>query len=266
MASAHKPRTTGPARAEKGDAAWFGFRRVAPGEKADLVQGVFASVAARYDLMNDLMSGGLHRRWKDRLVTMMRPKPGDVILDVAGGTGDIARRCYKRTRGQARILVCDRSADMIAIGKKRVMDAGIAGRGHGIEWIEGDAEKLPLQARSVDIYCISFGLRNVTHIDKALEEASRVLRPGGRFFCLEFSPGVQRHIRPIYDRYCQGVLPWIGRVIAEDQASYQYLAESIQTFPDQLSLKRRIEAAGLERAEWTNLTGGIAVIHAAWKL
>ena len=142
------------------------------------------------------------------------------------------------------------------------MDEGILS---GIEWITGNAEKLPLPARSIDIYSIAFGLRNVTHIDRALAEAARVLRPGGRFYCLEFSPGVRREIKPFYDRYCMGALPWIGQFVAQDRAAYQYLAESIQAFPDQAALAKRIEAAGLSRVKWTNLTGGIAVIHSAWK-
>ncbi len=245
------------------ESEWFGFRRVRPDEKTGLVEGVFASVASRYDLMNDLMSGGLHRLWKDRLVRMMNPKAGNVILDVAGGTGDIARRCWKKSRGKAEITVCDLSKAMMKEGRARMLDEGILS---GIRWIEGNAEALPLPARSVDIYCIGFGLRNVTHIDKALKEAARILRPGGRFYCLEFSPGVRKEIKPLYDRYCLGVLPWIGQMVAQDRASYEYLAESIMKFPDQKTLARRIENAGMEKVKWTNLTGGIAVIHSAWKL
>jgi demethylmenaquinone methyltransferase/2-methoxy-6-polyprenyl-1,4-benzoquinol methylase len=245
------------------ESAWFGSRRVRPEEKTRLVRDVFASVASRYDLMNDLMSGGLHRLWKDRFVRMINPKPGNVILDVAGGTGDIARRCYRRTQGKAKIIVCDLSPEMLAEGRARTLDAGILS---GIEWKTGNAEGLPLPARSVDIYCIAFGLRNVTHIDKALKEAARVLRPGGRFYCLEFSPGVRKEIKPIYDRYCMGVLPWIGQFVAKDRGAYEYLAESIRKFPDQKTLAKRIEVAGMERVKWTNMTGGIAVIHSAWKL
>lgn len=245
------------------ESSWFGFRRVNPAEKTGLVEDVFASVAGRYDLMNDLMSGGLHRLWKDRLVRLMNPKTGDFILDVAGGTGDIALRCHRRTKGKAHITVCDLSPEMLAEGRSRMTDTGVLS---GIEWITGNAEKLPLPARSVDIYCIAFGLRNVTHIDRALEEAARVLKPGGRFYCLEFSPGVRRGLKPLYDRYCLGVLPWIGQFVAKDRGAYQYLAESIQKFPDQAALGRRIETSGLSRVKWLNLTGGIAVIHSAWKL
>lgn len=245
------------------EATQFGARRVRAEEKTDLVQNVFTSVAGRYDLMNDLMSGGLHRLWKDRLVEMMNPKAGAIVLDVAGGTGDIARRCYQRSGGKAKITVCDLTPSMLEAGRKRTLDQGILS---GIDWITGNAENLPIASRSVDIYCIAFGLRNVTHIDKALEDAARVLKPGGRFFCLEFSPGVRREIKPIYDRYCMSVLPWIGQWVAKDHASYQYLAESIQTFPDQPTLAKRMKDAGLGQVKWINLTGGIAVIHSGWKL
>jgi demethylmenaquinone methyltransferase/2-methoxy-6-polyprenyl-1,4-benzoquinol methylase len=245
------------------ESEWFGTRRVRPEEKTGLVREVFASVASRYDLMNDLMSGGLHRLWKDRLVRLMDPKPGEVILDVAGGTGDVALRCHKRTKGKAKITVCDLSPEMLTEGQARAVDVGVLS---GMKWVAGNAEELPLPARSVDVYCIAFGLRNVTHIDKALAEAARTLRPGGRFYCLEFSPGVRREIKPFYDRYCMGVLPWIGQFVAKDRGAYRYLAESIQKFPDQASLAKRIEAAGLDRVKWSNLTGGIAVIHSARKL
>jgi demethylmenaquinone methyltransferase/2-methoxy-6-polyprenyl-1,4-benzoquinol methylase len=242
---------------------FFGFRPVTPKEKTGLVQGVFASVAPRYDLMNDLMSGGLHRLWKDRLVRMMNPQPGQVILDVAGGTGDMALRCARRTEGKARIIVCDLSPAMLAEGKAKAIDQGMLS---GIEWITGNAEDLPMPARSADIYCIAFGLRNVTHIDKALREAARVLKPGGRFFCLEFSPGVSRTLKPLYDRYCDEILPRLGVLVAKDRAAYRYLAESIKKFPDQPTLAKRIRSAGLEQVKWLNLMGGIAVIHSAWKV
>jgi demethylmenaquinone methyltransferase/2-methoxy-6-polyprenyl-1,4-benzoquinol methylase len=245
------------------EANWFGARRVEPDEKTGLVREVFASVAGRYDLMNDLMSGGLHRLWKDRLASMMDPKPGQTILDVAGGTGDIALRCARRTGNKARIVVCDLSLAMLAEGRAKMVDQGLL---CGIEWITGNAEDLPLPARSVDIYCIAFGLRNVTHIDKALAEAARALKPGGRFYCLEFSPGVKRGLKPIYERYCAEVLPRLGGWVARDRASYQYLAESIRKFPDQAALAKRMKTAGLEKVKWLNLTGGIAVIHEGWRL
>jgi demethylmenaquinone methyltransferase / 2-methoxy-6-polyprenyl-1,4-benzoquinol methylase len=252
-----KPRTPNP------ESHFFGSRRVAPREKTGLVQEVFASVAGRYDLMNDLMSGGLHRLWKDRLVRLMNPQAWQTILDVAGGTGDITLRCARRTESKARIIVCDLSPAMLAEGRAKMVDQGILS---GIKWLTGNAEDLPLPARSVDIYCIAFGLRNVTHIDKALIEAARVLKPGGRFYCLEFSSGVSKRIKPFYERYCTEILPRLGGLVAQDRTSYQYLAESIQKFPDQPALAKRMQAAGLEQVKWLNLTGGIAVIHSAWKM
>ncbi|MDX2027963.1 MAG: class I SAM-dependent methyltransferase [Alphaproteobacteria bacterium] len=242
--------------------AWFGFQRMAPEDKTGRVRDIFSSVASRYDLMNDVMSGGLHRLWKDRLVRMMNPKPGEAILDVAGGTGDIALRCYRRTQGKANITVCDLNPDMLEQGRAKAVDQGVLS---GITFITGNAEKLPIPSRSANVYVIAFGLRNVGRINKALEEAVRVLKPGGRFFCLEFSPGVRREIKPLYDRY-SNLLPWLGQFIARDRDAYQYLADSIRTFPDQKTLVKKMEAAGLEQVKYTNLMGGIAVIHSGWKL
>ena len=233
MPRAQSKSPTPEPRPQNPESSWFGFRRVNPDEKTGLVREVFASVAGRYDLMNDLMSGGLHRLWKDWLVRMMDPQPGQAIFDVAGGTGDIALRCARRTEGKARIMVCDLSPAMLAEGRAKMIDKGML---KGIEWITGNAEELPLPARSVDIYCIAFGLRNVTHIDKALSEAARVLKPGGRFYCLEFSPGVTPKLKPFYYRYCMEVLPRLGAFVAQDRDSYQYLAESIRKFPDQQRL------------------------------
>lgn len=252
------------------ESRWFGFREVDPDEKTALVEGVFSSVASRYDLMNDLMSGGLHRLWKDRFVAMMAPRAGQVILDVAGGTGDITRRCWERTEGRAEIVVCDLSPAMMEQGRARLIDHGILatqiGGAGSIRWVAGNAEDLPFPNRSVDLCCISFGLRNVTRIDKALEEFTRVLRPGGKFFCLEFSPGVARSLKPLYDRYCDTVLPWLGARVAKDRESYQYLAESIRQFPPQQELALRMEKAGLSRVTWRNMTGGIAVVHSGWRI
>ena len=255
--SKSKPKTANP------EGQWFGFRRVDPAGKAALVKDVFDKVAGRYDLMNDLMSGGMHRLWKDTLVRMIDPKPGQVMLDVAGGTGDVALRCYRRTEGKARIMVCDYNPAMLEQGKEKAINHGVL---NGIEWIAGNAEDLPLPSRSVDIYNIAFGLRNVTRIDKALQEAARVLKPGGRFFCLEFSPGVTPALKPLYEKYCMQILPWLGERVANDRPAYQYLAESIQQFPLQAALAERMESAGLSQAKWFNMSGGVAVIHSAWKL
>jgi demethylmenaquinone methyltransferase / 2-methoxy-6-polyprenyl-1,4-benzoquinol methylase len=262
------------------ESGWFGFRRVKAAEKTGLVQGVFDSVAGNYDLMNDLMSGGLHRLWKNRLVDLVNPRAGQTILDVAGGTGDIALRCYKRSEGKAKIIVCDLNPAMLKEGKAKAIDQGILASGAvtvatakraqssraPIEWINGNAEDLPIESNSVDVYTIAFGLRNVTHIDKALRDAFRVLKPGGRFFCMEFSPGVRKELKPLYDIYCMEVLPRLGDFVANDREAYQYLAESIRQFPPQDELKKRMEKAGFERVKWQDLTGGIAVIHSGWKL
>ncbi len=250
---------------ENPEAEWFGNRQVKEGEKDDLVRRVFSSVAGSYDLMNDLMSAGLHRLWKDALVRRMAPKPGMAILDIAGGTGDVAIRLYKAVRTQssrAKIIVCDINPDMLAEGKTKALDQGVVS---GISWVEGNAEKLPFKDKSFDLVSIAFGLRNVTHIDKALREAARVLKPGGRFFCMEFSPGVAPSLKPFYDIYCANVLPFLGEVVAQDRGSYQYLAESILKFPPQEELKKRMEKAGLSDVTWTDLMGGIAVIHEGLK-
>ncbi len=245
------------------EADWFGFSRVSPEEKGERVRDVFSSVAESYDLMNDLMSCGMHRLWKDRLVGMMRPRAGQRILDVAGGTGDVALRCAAKTGGKAEITVCDINPDMLRCGRDKAIDAGWL---RGIEWIEGNAEKLPIPNRSQNTVSIAFGLRNVTRIDDALAEFARVLKPGGRFFCLEFTSGVSPMLRKIYERYCFGILPTLGEIVAHDRDSYQYLAESIMRFPAQRELAARMESAGLARASWSDLMGGIAVIHSGWKI
>lgn len=240
------------------ESTWFGYERVAPEEKTARVMGVFDSVASRYDLMNDLMSGGLHRLWKDKLVSRMKPKAGQTILDVAGGTGDIAIRCAARTDGQARVVVCDINSAMLKVGRDKAIDRGYL---RGIEWTTGNAESLPISSRSVDTACIAFGLRNVTRIDAALAEFARVLKPGGKFFCLEFSPGVSPRLKWLYDRYSFSVLPLLGEVVAHDRDSYRYLAESIRQFPTQQALAERMKTAGFAQTRWQNLMGGVAVIH-----
>jgi demethylmenaquinone methyltransferase / 2-methoxy-6-polyprenyl-1,4-benzoquinol methylase len=252
-------------RPDPGTEIYFGFRPVPERDKAPLVRAVFDSVAGRYDLMNDLMSGFVHRRWKDELVMWLAPRPGQTLLDVAGGTGDIACRALKRLdpeRGGAAI-VCDVNPQMLEVGRARAIDDGILA---GLEWVCGDAEALPVADRSVDLYTIGFGLRNVTRIERALAEARRVLRPGGRFLCLEFAPAVTPWLAPAYDLYSFRLLPLLGQIVTGDRDAYTYLVESIRRFPPQGELCRMIEEAGLERVRFRNLTGGIAALHSAWRL
>jgi demethylmenaquinone methyltransferase/2-methoxy-6-polyprenyl-1,4-benzoquinol methylase len=243
----------------------FGFRRVPEEAKAPLVRGLFDSVAARYDLMNDLMSGGIHRLWKAEMVRWLNPRPGQRLIDVAGGTGDVARRALPRLKPEAggEVVICDANLQMIEIGRARALDAGILA---GIEWLCGDAEALPFADRSCDLYTIAFGLRNVTRIDRALAEARRVLKPGGRFLCLEFTPAIAPALQPLYDLYSFQVLPLLGRIVTGDREAYAYLAESIRRFPPQSALSERIEAAGLGQVRYRNLTGGVAALHSAWRL
>jgi demethylmenaquinone methyltransferase/2-methoxy-6-polyprenyl-1,4-benzoquinol methylase len=251
---------------DSGATTHFGFREVAEDEKATLVRDVFDSVASRYDLMNDLMSGGVHRLWKADLVGEIAPRPGEKLLDVAGGTGDIAFRFVDAAGGAesgATAILCDINYEMLHVGRDRAIDTAHL---NGFSWVTGDAEKLPVKSASVDVYTIAFGLRNVTRIDAALAEARRVLKPGGRFFCLEFSRVVVPVLDKLYDLYSFNVLPAIGAAVAGDRAAYQYLAESIRRFPPQQELVQRMERAGLERARFRNLSGGIAAIHAAWRI
>ena len=243
--------------------AWFGFRRVEAEEKPALVRGVFERVAGRYDLMNDLMSGGIHRLWKAELIDWLNPRPGELLLDVAGGTGDIALRYLERTEKQAGVIVCDLTPAMLEVGRDRAIDRGIVA---GIDWVAGDAQALPLRDRSVDAYTIAFGLRNVTDIDRALAEARRVLKPGGRFICLEFSQVVLPLLKQLYDLYSVRVLPGMGRIVAGDKDSYVYLVESIRRFPPQAALIERMKAAGFGQTSYRNLSGGIAALHSAWRI
>ncbi len=244
------------------ESRWFGERSVSPEEKTALVRGVFDSVATKYDLMNDLMSGGLHRLWKDSFVRMIRPRPGLDCLDVAGGTGDIAFRLRRKAGPDARITICDLNEHMLSVGRDRAIDRGM---GNGFEWVTGNAESLPFKNASFDLYTIAFGLRNVTRIDDALAEAFRVLRPGGRFFCLEFSHVTDPQLSRAYDAFSFGIIPRIGQIVAKDRQSYQYLVESIRKFPDQESLRARIAAAGFESAKFRDFSGGIAAVHSGLK-
>jgi demethylmenaquinone methyltransferase/2-methoxy-6-polyprenyl-1,4-benzoquinol methylase len=245
----------------------FGFRRVPEAEKAPLIRAIFDSVAERYDLMNDLMSGGIHRLWKNEMVTALKPRPGQRLLDVAGGTGDIALRAVPRLLGNeaadAGAVVCDASAAMLVIGRARALDQGIL---VGIEWVCADAERLPVADRSVDLYTVGFGLRNVTRIDRALAEARRVLKPGGRFLCLEFTPEITPLLQPLYDLYSFQIVPLLGQVVTGDRDAYAYLVESIRRFPRQSELAEMIARAGLDQVKFRNLTGGIAALHSAWRL
>ena len=249
------------------DSASFGFRDVGRDEKPALVRGVFDRVAGRYDLMNDLMSAGVHRIWKDMTVARLNPQPGELIVDCAGGTGDISRRLARlarkaqRRRGgpDARIAVVDFDHEMVRSGVRR-------GGEREIVWAVGDAQRLPLPARSADAYVIAFGLRNVTDIPMALAEARRVLKPGGRYLCLEFSRPVAEPLRAAYDAYSFRLIPQIGQWVAQDREAYQYLVESIRRFPDQPTLARMMGEAGFKQAGWTNFTGGVVALHHGWAL
>lgn len=243
----------------------FGFERIAASEKAPRVRGLFERVSGNYDLMNDLMSGGIHRLWKDAMVDLLDPRPDLRLLDVAGGTGDIAFRVAERLGGERRepIVICDLTEGMLSAGRDRAIDRGLL---DGLHWVCGDAQGLPLPDRSVTAYTIAFGLRNVTDIDLALREARRVLKPGGRFICLEFSRVVLPILSDLYDLYSFRVVPAMGAVVAGDRDAYAYLVESIRRFPAQDELASRIETAGLGQVRYRNLTGGIAALHSAWRL
>ncbi len=241
----------------------FGFAAVSPDEKTGRVRQVFDAVAPSYDRMNDLMSGGIHRLWKRQLVAMIRPREGMQVLDVAGGTGDIA---FRVVRAGADAIVCDINAAMLGVGRDRMLDQGHGASQARLAWVCGNAEALPLPDRTMDAYVIAFGLRNVTYIDKALAEARRVLKPGGRFFCLEFSRVANPLMARAYDAYSFNVIPRLGGLVARDRDAYAYLVESIRRFPDQPALVEAMEAAGLSRCSYRNLSGGIAAIHSGWRL
>jgi demethylmenaquinone methyltransferase / 2-methoxy-6-polyprenyl-1,4-benzoquinol methylase len=244
----------------------FGYRQVAEGERQGLVNQVFAAVAERYDLMNDLMSGGLHRLWKDDLIAMLNPPRGEQpfrLIDVAGGTGDVAIRYARASGPNATAVLCDLSPEMIAVGRRRVDAAHLEAR---IAFAQGNAEALPFPDKSFDAYTIAFGIRNVTHIELALAEAYRVLRTGGRFLCLEFSHVEVPILDRIYDFHSFEVIPRLGALAAGDAEPYRYLVESIRKFPSQRRLADMITAAGFARVTWRNLTGGVAAIHSAWTI
>ena len=241
----------------------FGYQNVDEADKARRVRGVFDSVARSYDLMNDLMSGGVHRLWKNAMVDVVNPRPGEKLLDVAGGTGDIAFRLLRRQGERPDVTVCDINPAMLEVGRDRAVDRGLL---RGLTWATGDAEHLPFPDRSFDAYTIAFGLRNVTDIDQALRDAHRVLKPGGRFYCLEFSKVTSAPVGRVYDAYSERALPFFGKVIARDADSYQYLHESIRRFPPQRELAARMRAAGFENVSWRDMSLGVVALHQGWRI
>lgn len=240
----------------------FGFETVREEDKAGRVQGVFSSVASKYDIMNDVMSGGVHRIWKDAMMDWLAPHPGQKLLDVAGGTGDIAFRFLKRA-GSGHATVLDLTEPMLIAGRKR---AEAESMHDSLNWVVGDAMALPFQDNTFDVYTISFGIRNVTRPQEALNEAFRVLRPGGRLMVLEFSQLPNPLMQKAYDAYSFNVIPRMGQLIANDRDSYQYLVESIRNFPDQDAFLGMVRAAGFDNAKYRNLTMGVAALHSGWKL
>ena len=242
------------------DTTDFGFEKVAEGEKAGRVAGVFHSVASRYDLMNDLMSAGLHRLWKQFTVAQSGLRPGQRALDVAGGTADLAIQFARKVGTAGRVVLTDINASMLARGRDRMLDAGVVAPA-----VQCDAERLPFASDYFDCVSVAFGLRNMTHKDRALAEMRRVLRPGGRLLVLEFSR-VWKPLAPAYDAYSFKVLPALGKFITGDADSYRYLAESIRMHPDQETLKDMMERVGLERVEYFNLSAGVVALHRGFKL
>lgn len=240
----------------------FGFQDVTEAEKAGMVHGVFSRVASKYDVMNDLMSVGIHRIWKDAMMDWLAPRSSQRLLDVAGGTGDVAFRFLKRAPG-ASAVVCDMTEPMLIEGRKRAEAGRLAER---LDWVVGDAMALPFPDNSFDVYTISFGIRNVTDIPAALREAHRVLRPGGRLMVLEFSRLPNDLMQKLYDLYSFNVIPAMGQIVAGDRASYQYLVESIRRFPDQETFAAMIADAGFGQVKYRNLTMGVAALHSGWKL
>jgi len=237
----------------------FGDERVSREEKTRRVGQVFTSVARRYDLMNDLMSGGLHRRWKDRFVARVKPRPGEQILDMAGGTGDVA---FRMARRGARVTVSDINADMLAVGMERAEQRGI----ENLAWKQENAEALSFVDQGFDAYTIAFGIRNVTDIPAALAEAHRVLKRGGRFFCLEFSTSEWPGFADVYELWADRMIPRIGRAVADDEASYRYLVESIRRFPRPEQFRRMIGEAGFEQTNVETIFGGLVCIHSGWRI
>jgi demethylmenaquinone methyltransferase / 2-methoxy-6-polyprenyl-1,4-benzoquinol methylase len=243
----------------RGKPTHFGFEQVAEEEKSTRVAGVFDSVASRYDLMNDVMSAGLHRLWKAFTVRHANVRPGMKVLDIAGGTGDLARAFAKRAGATGEVWLTDINGSMLAEGRDRLLDAGLV-----LPLAQCDAEKLPFASGHFDRVSVAFGLRNMTHKDLALAEMARVLRPGGRLLVLEFSR-IWQPLGPLYDAYSFNVLPWLGKKLAGDSDSYRYLAESIRMHPPQQELAQMMERAGLEDVQWFNLTAGVCALHVGTK-
>jgi demethylmenaquinone methyltransferase / 2-methoxy-6-polyprenyl-1,4-benzoquinol methylase len=243
----------------------FGYREVAEAERQGLVNQVFSGVAGRYDLMNDLMSGGLHRLWKDDLIVRLNPSRAGAfrLIDVAGGTADVALRALAAGGPEVTAVVCDISPEMLAVGGRKIAEAGLSTR---VATVVGNAEALPFADRSFDAYTIAFGIRNVTHIDRALAEAYRVLRPGGRFLCLEFSHVDVPILDKLYDFHSFEVIPRLGALAAGAAEPYRYLVESIRKFPNQRAFAAMVEGAGFAQVDVRNLTGGIAAIHSGWRI
>lgn len=244
----------------------FGFQDVNPEDKPRLVRNVFDRVASRYDIMNDFMSIGIHRLWKRALVSHIPKRPGIHLLDVAGGTGDVSFRylsSLSEEDAQTRVTICDINQEMLGVGQKRALKPRLP---FSPEWICGDASALPILSRSVDVYTIAFGLRNVTDIPRVLSEAHRVLKPGGLFLCLEFSRIVLPLLDKIYAKYAFHAVPLIGQLIAKDRLAYQYLVESIARFPPQDAIVQLLENARFKHVTYQNLSGGIAAIHKAWRV
>ncbi len=253
------------AKEDSAETASFGFKTVKRAQKATLVRGVFDKVAGRYDLMNDVMSGGVHRIWKDMVITRANPQPGEILVDVAGGTGDLSRLFLaradkvraRRGGGPAHAFVCDINAQMLFAGRER-------GGRDDMSWVCGNAEHLPLPDACANVVTIGFGIRNVTDKLQALKDMRRVLKPGGRFLCLEFSKPINQAIQKPYDLWSFHAIPALGQLFAKDRESYQYLVESIRRFPDQETFADMLRAAGFSAVSYSNYSGGVAALHTGW--
>ncbi|MDG1066083.1 MAG: bifunctional demethylmenaquinone methyltransferase/2-methoxy-6-polyprenyl-1,4-benzoquinol methylase UbiE [Luminiphilus sp.] len=249
---------TDKTKAEAGETTHFGFETVDKNQKESLVRGVFDSVASRYDMMNDLMSAGIHRLWKRFTIELSAVRPGQTVLDIAGGTGDLAAKFSHLVGDDGRVLLADINDSMLKVGRDRLLDSGAVGNLH---MVQCDAQMLPFPDASIDCITIAFGLRNVTDKDMALRSMERILKPGGRLLVLEFSKPVNPVLEKIYDTYSFRILPMMGQLIANDADSYRYLAESIRKHPDQETLLGMMEEAGLVNCEYHNMTGGIVAVH-----